>query len=68
VNTQGLWDGSTQQWGEELIAEAATAEGLGINSPQKNVAARVNLHLHRQTYFGMEPLRPETFDDPWEDI
>lgn len=68
VNNPVLWDGTTQQWGEELIAEAATAEGLGVNTPQKNVASRVNLHLHRQAFFGMQPPAPEAFDDPWEDI
>ena len=60
-------DGRIGQWEEQMIAETAISEHLGINSFQKNVAVRVNLHLHRQAFYGTEFPSVEEFEDDWED-
>jgi len=67
VGHEDVWDGTTGQWGEQMISETAVNENLGIDSPQKNVAVRVNLHLHRQTFYGTDLPAIGDFDDDWED-
>lgn len=61
------WDGNLGIWGEELIEQTTINEELGIDTPQKNVAARVNIHLHRQAFFGQPPIDPAAFDEEWQD-
>lgn len=62
-----VWDGNLRIWGEELIQQTTINEELGIDTPQKNVAARVNIHLHRQAFFGQPPMDPAAFDEDWQD-
>lgn len=62
-----VWDGDLGIWGEEMIQNTTINEELGIDTPQKNVAARVNIHLHRQAFFGLPQLPPAAFDEDWED-
>ncbi len=61
------WDGNLGIWGEEMIQSTAINEELGIDTPQKNVAARVNIHLYRQAFYGQPPIDPIDFDEEWED-
>lgn len=61
------WDGNLGIWGEEMIQNTAINEELGVNTAQKNVAARVNIHLHRQAFYGQQPINPTAFDEDWED-
>ena len=67
INRGEIWSGDLQVWGEEMIRQTAINQNLGINSPQKNVAARVNIHLHRQTFYNEEDVGQIDFDDEWED-
>ena len=67
VSDSEVWDGSTGQWGEQMISETAVSEHLGIDTLQKNVAVRVNLHLHRQAFHGTDVPPMEDFEDDWED-
>lgn len=67
VGDHEVWDGQTGQWGEQMIAETAINQRLGIDTAQKNVAVRVNLHLHRQAYYGIDLPGPGEFEDDWED-
>ena len=60
------WTGNLGIWGEEMINNTAINPALGINTPQKNVASRVNIHLHRQSFFGDDIERID-FDEDWED-
>ena len=62
-----IWDGNLDIWGEEMIYRTTISEDIGINTPQKNVAARVNIHLHRQAFYGQSDLDRLEFDDDWED-
>ncbi|WP_419738578.1 beta family protein [Ruegeria sp.] len=61
------WDAGLGIWGEEMIQNTTINEELGIDSAQKNVAARVNIHLHRQAFYGLPSIDPATFDEDWQD-
>jgi hypothetical protein len=61
------WEGDLDIWGEEMIANTAIAPALGIDTAQKNVAARVNVHLHRQAFYGTGNLGSLNLDEDWED-
>ena len=61
------WDGTLGIWGEEMIFQTAINEEIGIDTAQKNVAARVNIHLHRQAFYDQPDLSGINFDEDWED-
>lgn len=61
------WNGSLGIWGEEMIHNTTINQALGIDTPQKNVASRVNIHLYRQAFYGQPPLGPTALDEDWED-
>lgn len=61
------WHGELNVWGEEMIRQTAININLGISSPQKNVASRVNIHLHRQAFFEEPNVGGIDFDEDWED-
>ncbi|MBO0333599.1 beta family protein [Sneathiella sp. CAU 1612] len=54
-------------WGEQMIMLTKDNPTFGINSAQKNVAARVNIHLHRQALFDDGDIRGIDLDEEWED-
>ncbi len=44
------WLGNLGIWGEDMIKRTAQKQSLGIDTPIKNVASRINIHLHRQAF------------------
>lgn len=54
-------------WGEQMIEQTCINPALGINSPQKNVASRVNIHLHRQAFYDIANFVDLNLDEDWED-
>lgn len=66
VHRSGYWDEEVAIWGTNMILRTLANPRFGINTPQKNVAARVNIHLHRQALYGRK-LQHEDFDEPWQD-
>lgn len=60
------WNGNLGVWGEELIFATAKNDEFAIDTPAKNVAARVNIHLHRQAHFGQN-LSNVVLDEAWVD-
>ncbi|MEP2891373.1 beta family protein [Tateyamaria sp.] len=62
-----VWDGDTDQWGEQMIAQTVVNEASGIDTLQKNVTVRVNLHLHRQAFYGAQRPSLIEFEDDWTD-
>ncbi|WP_084667886.1 beta family protein [Nioella nitratireducens] len=62
----GYWTGGLGIWGEEMILETAGSRGVGINSPQKNVSARVNIHMYHQAMYG-DDLVGLDLEEDWED-
>lgn len=45
----------------------ASESTVGINSPQSNVAVRVNIHLHLQAFYDTDNLSSLNLDEDWED-
>ncbi len=54
-------------WGEYMIRQTAINPAVGINSPQKNIASRVNIHLHLQAFYDNNDLQGLNLDEQWED-
>jgi len=50
-----------------MIKNTAINQELGVDTPQKNVAARVNIHLHRQAFYGESDIGGLNLDEGWED-
>ncbi|MDP3196140.1 beta family protein [Tabrizicola sp.] len=61
------WDGNLGIWGEVQIVNTTISPALGIDTPQKNVAARVNIHLHRQAFYDAGNPSGMNLDEDWED-
>jgi hypothetical protein len=53
-------------WGEEMIQGTTVNPAFAIDTPQKNVAARVNIHLHRQALYGSQ-ISGIDLDEDWVD-
>lgn len=67
VVNSAAWDGNLGIWGEEMIQGTADNPSFAIDTPQKNVAARVNIHLHRQANFGESSISGMDLDEDWVD-
>ncbi|MCA8929215.1 MAG: beta family protein [Alphaproteobacteria bacterium] len=67
VERDDIWDGNLNIWGEEMIFQTTINEEIGIDTAPKNVAARVNIHLHRQAFFDYPEIHSIDFDEDWED-
>lgn len=61
------WDGNLGTWGEEMIRNTTVNAELGVDTPQKNVAVRVNIHLRRQAFFGQPRIDLLSLDEDWQD-
>ncbi|MCY4261628.1 MAG: beta family protein [Rhodobacteraceae bacterium] len=61
-----VWNGKLGVWGERMIMDTDQGLETGIDTYQKNIASRVNIHLHQQAYYGSESAKFSTEDD-WED-
>ena len=66
VHRSPYWDDELAVWGSNMILQTVANPAFGINTAQKNVAARVNIHLHRQALFE-EDVGGLDLDDEWED-
>ena len=60
------WSGGLGIWGEQLIEGAAKRQTFAIDSMPKMYSARINIHLHRQAFFGQLPP-PDALDEEWSD-
>ena len=60
------WNKGLHVWGSLMIEKTANGDVSGITTPTKNVAARINLHLHQQAWFDDPNLMLNT-DDPYID-
>ena len=60
------WTGGLGIWGEQLIEGAAAGQTFAIDSMPKMYSARINIHLHRQAFYGHLPP-PEALDEAWSD-
>ena len=46
------WDSELKIWGTRLIEDTANDRPDFISSPVRATAARINIHMHRQVFFG----------------
>ncbi|MCA3486623.1 MAG: beta family protein [Rhodobacter sp.] len=60
------WSGGLGVWGEQLIEGAAAGQTFAIDSMPKMYSARINIHLHRQAFYGHLPP-PDALDEAWSD-
>lgn len=60
------WTGGLGIWGEQLIEGAAAGQAFSIDTMPKMYSARINIHLHRQAFYGNLPS-PEALDEAWSD-
>jgi len=60
------WDGALRVWGHQMIERTAGGDRNAIKSPTSSTAARINVHLHRQTFFD-DPASAYETDEEWED-
>lgn len=67
IVSSDYWDDTLRIWGEEQIRNTAISPAIGIDTPQKNVAARVNIHLHQQAFYGTDNLGELNLEEDWED-
>ncbi len=66
VRQSGQWDHDLNIWGTNMILQTLANPAFGINTPPKNVASRVNIHLHRQAFYDVD-TRGMDFDEDWPD-
>lgn len=60
----GNWNPALRVWGTQMIERTAAGDMSAIGSPQKATAARINLHLQLQTFYGA-PGDAEDTDEDW---
>lgn len=66
ITDSDYWSGALGIWGEQLIEGTAAGQDFAIDSMPKMYAARINIHLHRQAFYGHLPP-PEALDEVWSD-
>jgi hypothetical protein len=67
IVNSSAWDGNLGIWGEQMIQDTTVSPALGIDTPPKNIAVRVNIHLHRQAFYDQPLIDPTSFEEKWED-
>lgn len=60
------WDAGLNVWGTQLIKITQLRSPFGITSPAKATACRVNIHLTKQSLYGID-LSTEHFEEEWVD-
>jgi len=58
------WDEKLRLWGCQMIEKTAIGDDTGITSPNRATAARINIHLHQQLWYGNAEALYDT-DEEW---
>ena len=61
------WDENLWIWGTQMIGRTALGDQHAIISPARSTAVRINIHLHRQTFYDAPPDELYDTEDDWED-
>jgi len=61
-----IWNGKLDTWGEDMILNTSKNIQPCIDTHQKNIAARVNIHLYLQSFGGIE-APPSPDPEKWKD-
>jgi len=67
MGQQSVWDPNLRIWGTQMIEKTHLQQSGAIASPARSTAVRINLHLHRQLWFGNPDGLYDT-DDEWVDF
>jgi len=59
-----IFDAQIRVWGTLMIERTAAGDTSAIKTPARSTAARINLHLHRQTFYN-DPVGLHDTDDEW---
>jgi len=60
------WDGDLRVWGVQMIERTAGGDRNAVKSPTSAAAARINMHLHQQLFYGDAGSLYQT-DEEWVD-
>lgn len=66
VMASDVWNGDLRVWGTQMIERTARGDHSAIDTPAKSTAARINLHLQLQTFYGDIDTAEDTEED-WDD-
>lgn len=67
IMNANYWNPSLRVWGTQVIELTSKGEMLGINSPMRATAVRINIHMHQQLYYGASVEELIDTDEDWED-
>ncbi|MGE3993738.1 beta family protein [Pseudorhodoplanes sp.] len=67
VMSSRQWDPRIMIWGTQQIQQTAKADPYAIISPARSTAVRINLHLHRQLFYGDPDGAIKSVEDDWVD-
>lgn len=59
-----IWNPHLRVWGTQMIERTAAGDTSAIANPVRATAARINLHLQRQTFYN-DPEDAEDTDEDW---
>ncbi len=59
----GDWNSNLRVWGTQMIERTARGDHSAIDTPAKSTAARINLHLQLQTFYGHADEAEDTEED-----
>ena len=68
IARKDVWNEELDIWGTKMIEITAANKAHGITTPQKNVASRVNIHLHRQAFYDDPEGVSRSPEEDWEDL
>lgn len=66
IMKSNFWQPDLRVWGTQVIELTSKGEMLGINSPMRSTAVRINIHMHQQLCYDEPSLLLDT-DEDWTD-
>jgi Beta protein len=66
-NNSDVWQSELKIWGTQMIERTSLGDPFGINSAAKSTAARINIHLHNQVYYGNAAAAFAIEEEDWVD-
>jgi len=66
MKDETVWDPALHVWGTQMIERTALGDEGAIISPARATAARINIHLHQQTFYS-DPAGIYDTDEEWTD-
>ncbi|MCJ8143840.1 beta family protein [Ancylobacter sp. A5.8] len=65
---EDFWDKKLRLWGVQMIEKIANGDPTGAMTPARCTAVRINIHLHRQLYYGKPESEKYDTDESWDDF